>query len=64
MKIGFIFVISGPSAVGKSSIADEMLRTKGNSLHKVITLKELISLLKFRGKNVQSGFYKFMSFCI
>ncbi len=37
MKSGFIFIISGPSAVGKSSIVDEILRIKKISLQKIVT---------------------------
>lgn len=37
MKPGFIFIISGPSAVGKSSIAEEILRIKNIPLQKIVT---------------------------
>ena len=36
-KKGFLFVISGPSAVGKTSVANELLKQKKINLQRIIT---------------------------
>ena len=36
-KKGFLFVISGPSAVGKTSVANELLKKKKINLQRIIT---------------------------
>ena len=36
-KKGFLFVISGPSIVGKTSVANELLKQKKINLQRIIT---------------------------
>ncbi|GHT97653.1 guanylate kinase [Alphaproteobacteria bacterium] len=56
MRKGFLFVISGPSAVGKTSVVEEMLRIDG-SLSKIITCTTRAK----RGKEVEGKDYFFVS---
>lgn len=55
MRSGFLFVISGPSAVGKSTIADRVLADK--SINRIITC----TTRKIRGKEVDGVDYNFIS---
>jgi guanylate kinase len=56
MKHGFLFVISGPSAVGKSTIADEILKID-RSIGKIVTC----TTRKIRSTEIDGIDYNFMN---
>jgi guanylate kinase len=56
MKKGLLFIISGPSAVGKSSVADELFK-KEKTLSKIVTC----TTRKIRHNEIDGVDYHFMS---
>lgn len=56
-KTGIVFVVSGPSAVGKTSVVEEILKTKKIPLKRFVTC----TTRKIRNNEVDGIDYNFMS---